>query len=176
MGNNLNNAHKKWALRAGMIAGSTGAIFSFLLGTIVLGIDSLVFMYTPIAFFATGGIGYILWKLLNKDTYLISKGVGAIAGALIGLLPNPIVWTILFLAEYIINEEFFSLITLLDSILWALGASVVSFTYFGWLSVPIGFFGGAIISHYQANDPAFQTINPEKLIGQRITPAARARF
>lgn len=162
MDNNLNNAYQKWALRAGLIAGTTGALFSLLLGTIVLGIDSLVFMYTPIAFFVTGGIGYLLWKLQNRYTYLIRKGVGAITGALIGLLPNPIVWTILLLAEYLINGGIINFNTLLDSIILALRVSIVSFTYFGWLAVPIGFFGGAIIARYQAKDPAFRPRSPER--------------
>lgn len=159
---NLKQAYQKWTLRAGLIAGITGAVFSFLLGTIVLGISSLVFMYTPVAFIVTGGIGYILWKLLNRDTQLYSKGVGAITGAVISLLPNPIVWTILFLAEYLINGELINFNTLLDYIIWALVGSIVSFIYFGWLAVPIGCFGGAVIAHYQVKDPAFRPISPER--------------
>ena len=91
--------------------------------------------------------------------------MGAITGALIGLLPNPIVWSILFLADYLINGEIINFSTLLDSLLWALGGSIVTFIYFGWLAVPIGFFGGAIIAHYQAKDPAFQPIDPKNQTG-----------
>lgn len=170
------DAFKKWTLRAGLIAGVTGAGFSFLLGEIFIWVeDPTVYIYTIIAFIVTSVFGYIIWKISIRTPQSITKVKGAIAGTLIGVIPNPIIWIIISLiikTDTIQVGEVSIRVTIDLLILGSLMAAMMSFIFGGFLAIPIGAIGGAIIAHFQAKDPAFQSTPPKSPTGDDPLPAS----
>lgn len=122
---------------------ATSALLAWLFVGSAIGQDWWVLI--PAATIASGATGWVLWTV-SAQRGALSERAGALTGALTGALSHPVMWYLSALGDRACFEltgsctDSFGRPTPvgLSGVLVALGASLVSVLWVGWITVPVG--------------------------------------